>query len=74
MDLEQLGTASVIQEVSKTKRLKAFRNSGDNEPSFDGHIYIYKDTNYAKDELRRVPVQIKAKGIKYKIKNINTKF
>ena len=41
MDYEQLGTTAVIHAVSKTDRLKAFVNSGDKEPSFDGSIYIY---------------------------------
>ena len=41
LDYEQLGTTAVINSVSKTSRLKAFVNSGDKEPSFDGNIYIY---------------------------------
>ena len=45
MDYEQIATSAVINAVSKTSRLKAFVNSGDKEPSFDGNIYIYDNNN-----------------------------
>lgn len=63
MDYEQLGTTAVIKAVSKTSRLKAFVNSGDKEPSFDGNIYIYDNKKYSKDYIKRVPVQVKGKGV-----------
>lgn len=66
MDYEQLGTAVVINAVSKTSRLKAFVNSGDKEPSFDGNIYIYDNNKYAKDNIKRVSVQVKGKGVRSK--------
>ena len=66
LDYEQLGTTAVINSVSKTSRLKAFVNSGDKEPSFDGNIYIYDNNNYSKDNLKRVSVQVKGKGVRSK--------
>ena len=63
MDYEQLGTTAVIHAVSKTDRLKAFVNSGDKEPSFDGSIYIYDNNKYSKDNIKRVAVQVKGKGV-----------
>lgn len=69
MDNEQIGTSAVIAAISKTKRLKAFVNSGDKEPSFDGGIYIYDNENYSKENIKRVAVQVKGKGVKSKIKD-----
>lgn len=66
LDYEQLGTTAVINAVSKTSRLKAFVNSGDKEPSFDGNIYIYDNNKYSKDNLKRVSVQVKGKGARSK--------
>ncbi len=64
MDYEQLGTSAVIQAISKTSKLRAFINNGDKEPSFDGHIYISNGNN-SKENLRRVSVQVKGKGVEY---------
>ena len=66
LDYEQLGTTAVINAVSKTSRLKAFVNSGDKEPSFDGNIYIYGNNQYSKDNIKRVSVQVKGKGVRSK--------
>lgn len=63
MDYEQIATSAVINAVSKTSRLKAFVNSGDKEPSFDGNIYIYDNNKYAKENIKRVSVQVKGKGV-----------
>lgn len=74
MDLEQTATTEVIAAISKTDRLKAYVNSGDKEPAFDGNIYIYSNDKYAKkDDLKKVAIQVKgktnaAKKIKDKIK------
>ena len=67
MDNEQIGTAAVIAAISKTNRLKAFVNSGDKEPSFDGNIYIFNNDIYAKENIKRVGIQVKGKGVKAKI-------
>lgn len=63
MDYEKLGTTAVINAISKTNRLKAFLNTGDKEPSFDGHIYIYNNDSYSKDRIKKVAVQVKGKGV-----------
>ena len=69
MDNEQIGTSAVIAAISKTNRLKAFVNSGDKEPSFDGVIYIYDNDMYAKENIKRVGIQVKGKGVKGKIRD-----
>lgn len=69
MDIEQIATTAVISAISKTNRLKAYVNSGDKEPSFDGGIYIYDNEKYSKDNLKRVAVQIKGKGVKSKVRD-----
>lgn len=69
MDNEQIGTSAVIAAISKTNRLKAFVNSGDKEPSFDGGIYIYDNDIYAKENIKRVGIQVKGKGVKAKIRD-----
>lgn len=66
LDYEQLGTNAVVSAVSKTSRLKAHVNSGDKEPSFDGNIYIYDNDSYSKNNLKRVSVQVKGKGVSSK--------
>ena len=69
MDIEQIATTAVISAISKTNRLKAFVNIGDKEPSFDGGIYIYDNEKYSKENLKRVAVQIKGKGVKSKVRD-----
>lgn len=66
MDYEQLGTSAVIQAISKTDRLKPFVNNGDKEPSYDGGVYIYNNDKYAKDNIKRVLIQVKSKGVQSK--------
>ena len=63
MDYEQLATTAVIAAVSKTSRLRAFINSGDKEPSFDGNIYICDNDRVTKENIKRVSVQVKGKGV-----------
>ena len=70
MDFEQIGTTAVINAVSKTDRLKAFVNSNDKEPSFDGAIYIYDNKIYKKDNLKRVAIQVKGKGVKPQLSHL----
>lgn len=63
MDYEQLGTSAVTEAIAKTSKLKASINSGDKEPTYDGHIYIYDNKKYQKKNLKKVYVQVKAKGV-----------
>jgi hypothetical protein len=60
MDTEKLATSAVIDSISATDYLSAWINSGDKEPSWDGHIYVYRNKNKSKNNLiARVPVQVK---------------
>jgi len=76
MDIEKLATSAVVTEISKTDNLSGFINSGDKEPCWDGHIYIHEDKRRTKNNIKKVPVQVKGKlvsttrtkgEIKYKI-------
>lgn len=70
MDYEQLGTSAVVDTIARTSKLKAYINSGDKEPTYDGHIYIFNNKNYKKDNLKKVYVQVKAKGVSGKFNSI----
>ncbi len=63
LDYEQLGTSAVTDAIAKTSKLKADIKSGDREPTYDGHIYIYDNKKYKKNNLKKVYVQVKAKGV-----------
>lgn len=62
METEKLGTSAVIDSISTTDCLSAWIKDGDTEPSWDGHIYIYRSKNRNKSNIiARVPVQVKGK-------------
>lgn len=61
MDLEKLATSSVSDSISLTETMSPFVNDGDKEPVWDGHIYIYADKYKRKDNIKKVPVQVKGK-------------
>lgn len=63
MDWERIATSAVILEISKTPNLGGFINEGDKEPCWDGYIYIYKDNKHTKKEIKRIPTQVKGKGV-----------
>lgn len=61
MDLERIATSTVVESISRTETMSPFVNDGDKEPVWDGHIYIYADKRKKKENIRRVPVQVKGK-------------
>lgn len=62
--IEVLSTNAVKNSIVKCSNLSPFINSNDKEPSWDGHIYCYKNKNHNKSSLvGRVPVQIKGKKV-----------
>ena len=63
MDYEKIATGALNISISKTDRLSAFINDGDKEPSWDGCIYLHKDKNRTKEDIKRIPVQVKGKGV-----------
>lgn len=64
MDIEKLATSAIVASLSKTERLSGFINSGDKEPCWDGHIYIYEDKKRSKKNIKRVATQVKGKLVK----------
>lgn len=66
MELEKIAIGELEKELAKTELLSPFLNSGDKEPCWDGNIYIYKNKSHSKKNIRRVPVQVKAKGANLK--------
>ena len=61
MNIENIATAAVDTSISKTELLSAFISRGDKEPSYDGNIYIHEDSKKNKNNLRKVPTQVKGK-------------
>ena len=61
MDLENIATAAVKDSISLTDTMSSFINDGDKEPVWDGHIYIYTDKSKKKDNIKKIPVQVKGK-------------
>lgn len=61
MDLENLATAAVKESIALTDTMSPFINDGDKEPVWDGHIYIYSDKTKRKEQIKKVPVQVKGK-------------
>jgi hypothetical protein len=58
--IENLAVSTVTESVTTSDYLSPFISDNDKEPSWDGHVYIYKSTNNKKDQLiGRVPVQVK---------------
>lgn len=57
--IEDLAVAAVKESVTVCDLLSPFISDNDKEPSWDGHIYIYKNRNKTKDGMRRIPVQVK---------------
>lgn len=63
MDTEVIATAAFKLAISKTDLLSPFVNEKDKEPSWDGHIYIYSDKRKTKENIKRVPVQVKGEAV-----------
>ena len=61
MDLEIMATSALKRSIAETELLSPFINEKDREPSWDGNIYIYSDCKKTKENLKRVPVQVKGK-------------
>ena len=63
MDTEIIATSTVKLEISKTERLSPYVNEKDKEPCWDGNIYIHANKQHSKDNIKRVPVQIKGEAV-----------
>lgn len=60
--IETLSVNAVKNSIVTSDILDQFISENDKEPSWDGHIYIYKNKNKRKSELKgRIPVQVKGK-------------
>ncbi|MDO5479799.1 MAG: hypothetical protein Q4G23_11630 [Clostridia bacterium] len=64
MDFENLATAAVKESIALTATMSPFINDGDKEPVWDGHIYIFADKAKRKENIKKVPVQVKGKKAK----------
>ena len=72
MDLENLAVSAVKESIALTDTMSPFISDGDKEPVWDGHIYIYADKSKKKDNIKKVPVQVKGEKTKnYKKDVIN---
>ena len=59
MDTESLAVSAVKTSISKTDLMSPFINEKDKEPVWDGNIYIYSNKNKTKENIKKVPVQVK---------------
>ena len=64
MDLENLAVSAVKESIALTDTMSPFISDGDKEPVWDGHIYIYADKSKKKENIKKVPVQVKGKKTK----------
>ena len=62
MNTEIIATTTVKLSIAQTDVLTPFINEGDKEPSFDGKVYIHKDSSKNKIGIKRVSVQVKGKA------------
>lgn len=62
LTIETLSICTVKESIVLSDYLKPFINENDKEPSWDGFVYIYKDKNCSKENLKgRLAVQVKGK-------------
>lgn len=61
MDTEVIATSELKRSLAMTDRLSPFINEHDKEPTWDGNIYIYSDSSKKKENIKKVPIQIKGK-------------
>lgn len=60
--IEKLAVIAVEKSITICDYLSPFIADNDKEPSWDGFIYIYKNINKKKNQIKgRVPVQVKGK-------------
>ena len=74
MDLEKIATSALVSSISQTDTLSGFINNGDKEPCWDGNIYIYKNSSHSKKNIKRIPTQVKGKGVKGKVAKNTIKY
>lgn len=61
-DIELFSTGAVKDFIARTAILSPYIFEKDKEPSWDGHIYIYRNSSKTKANLEgRIPVQVKGK-------------
>ena len=68
MDKEIKAIRKVEDFLANTDRLKAYLQQGEKEPSWDGHLYLFKDKTKSKDGLLRIPTQVKGTECDHKNK------
>lgn len=74
MDLEKIATSALVSSISQTDILSGFINNGDKEPCWDGNIYIYENSSHSKKNIKRIPTQVKGKGVKGKVAKNTIKY
>jgi len=72
--IEMLATNAVKTSILRSDYLSPLISDNDKEPSWDGHIYLYREPGRKKDGIRRIPVQVKGTTGKYKEKDSRIKY
>ncbi len=68
MDIEGFAVGVLLQRLAYVNNVQAFVSLRDKEPLWDGHIYVYKDENKTREDINRVPIQVKGRICKHKRK------
>ena len=76
MNTEVLAVGKLMSELGKSNYLNASHiNCGDTEPSWDGNVYVYSNPDKRNDgDIRKIPIQVKGKGISNEKPAKNGKF
>lgn len=59
MNIEQLAVDAIKHSLALTDYSKDYINTGEKMPSWDGDILVFKTSKYSKDNIRKIPVQVK---------------
>ncbi|MBR6057088.1 MAG: hypothetical protein IKP58_02855 [Victivallales bacterium] len=68
MDIEGFAVGALLQRLAYVNNIQAFVSLRDKEPLWDGNIYVYKDENKTRDDINRIPIQVKGRLSKRKTK------
>ena len=73
-DIEERALLKFKEFLVYSKRMSQYLSENDKEPTWDGHIYLYKNAHKIKDnQIGRIPVQVKGTEV-FRFKRTKFKF
>lgn len=61
MDIEGFAVGALLQRLAYTENIQLFVSLRDKEPLWDGSIYVYKGEQKTREDINRIPIQVKGK-------------